>query len=227
MRAATGERTRQRARPSPATKTGGTPAPGEVWTVSPAIEGADGRVLEHSKVPLMVVVLQRTAGVFEVAPVSFETAYAAAFDVSIPALLERPALVEAWLRMPVSRRALQKPAARLSDREFREVKEQARRILVESASLLADDDPRRSYRQDERLRVIFAMAGTGEDLQFPGATTDAGHAAVTAATEKALRLKRGDFRWRREAAAAPAHLPGYRPGPMPAGRSNTPQNAQG
>jgi hypothetical protein len=201
------------------------PAAGQVWAIKRAIKDANGRLLEHSMVPVLVVILRKTGSVFEVAPISFETDLAGAFDVLVPSFLQRPALVETWLRMPVTRRALKSLAGDLEPSVMNRVRSECSRSLIESAPELEDNDPRRAYRQDERLRVIFAMAGTGEELILSNGLATDETSAVDVATAKALRLKRDEPaspRWHPQA-AEPANYPGFVAEDPPAGASRTPE----
>jgi hypothetical protein len=204
---------RERARAIPV-DVGAEPDVDDLWSIKPAISSAQdpSRLIEHSKVPLIVAVLRDAGNILDVAPVSFETDLAGAFDVTVEdaGLLGQPFMVETWLRMPVTRAALHAPIAKLPVGIAHAVAGLARRALTQDAPELSDDDPRRAYRQDERMRVAFAMAGTGEELVLdqPAATPDG----------DALAIKRRATRWvqapvRRENGKIPHAYEGYDPVP--------------
>jgi hypothetical protein len=197
------------------------PTPGEIWTVASSIENTSGTVIEHSRVPVLVLVLRQAGRLLEVAPVSFETHLAGPLDAPLSNVFGRPAMAETWLRMPVTPRALQSRALVLPSQELRRIESEVRNSSMDGGSAFTEDDPRRSYRQDERLRVIFAMAGTGEEIELPEeADSDP---ELSTAMDKARRLKRGERRptWRPqpEGSSLP---PGYAPGPSGSMRSLTP-----
>jgi len=201
---------------------GATPKPGEVWTLSSSIEDRSGAVIEHSRVPVLVVVLRRVAELFEVAPLSFEVDLRGSFDAQLTSVFGRPAIAETWLRMPITRRALQSRALVLSAEDLTGVMNQLTRAATEDAPTLPEDDPRRSYRQEERLRVIFAMAGTGEEIELPDEAEP--DTKLDHAREKALRVKRGETRpqWRPQPADGAGYPGAFHPAPAPVGPSNTP-----
>lgn len=195
------------------------PIPGELWAISSTIKDGTGSLIEHSRVPVLVVIARQVSQLFEVIPVSFESDLVGPFDVAIGQVFGRDAIAETWLRMPVSARALQESAGRLDAEAFRRIQAELRRAASSSTPALPEDDPRRSYRQEERLRVIFAMAGTGEEIELPDeADTDT---ELNDLTEKALRLKRGAWR---TADADGADIPGFTPASPGPVASDTPSH---
>jgi hypothetical protein len=167
-----------------------TPAPGDLWTVKPTIvsPAEPNRVIEHSKVPLVVTIVRLAGTLVEVAPVSFEMDLTGELDVMVEddKPLGQPFVVELWLRMPVTMHALARKVGALRTADATRVLAEGRTALSAEISDLPELDPRRAYRQDERMRVIFAMAGTGEELVLStGSDADAG----------ALQIKRHAARW--------------------------------
>lgn len=179
------------------------PIPGQVWAISPSISTADGlALLEHSRTPLSVIVHRAVGTLFQVIPISFETEMAGAFDIPLSdKILGRPAMAEVWLRMPVSRRALARAIGELPEEDLAKVRTTAAEAGRTSSPELPIDDPRRAFREDERARVYFAVAGTGEELEL-GLDAD-GIATSADAETPAFPIKRMPFRYR--AADASAH----------------------
>jgi len=182
-------RERERARRSNV-DAGATPQDGDIWTVSSSVTSTSEphRIIEHSRAPVAVCVLRMAGALVEVAPISFDVDLLGAFDVAIDddSLLGQSFMVESWLRMPVTRKTLFGRVGALSSDAYQRVMEQAALALRKDAPELSETDPRRAYRQDERMRVIFAMAGTGEELTIGGSDM---------ADADALRTKRDAARW--------------------------------
>jgi hypothetical protein len=146
----------------------GEPLPGQVWAVATSIDSEDGRAtLEHTRIPLSVIILRANGRLFQVVPLSFEVDLAGPFDVQIgEEVLGRPAVAEVWLRMPVTRRALARVVAVIPEVDLARVRAAAAQARVEAAADMTIDDPRRAFREDERARVLFAVAGTGEEIEI-------------------------------------------------------------
>src|SRR5581483_6256170 len=140
---------------------GAEPLESELWAVSPEITNASGTVVEHSLAPLIVAVVRQIGDVYEVAPISFEIDLLGPRDVVVgqKRLFERPFMVECWLRLAVSPRALARRVGELSDEDWARVAKACGPVVPASDTASATDDARASYRNEERLRVMFAAAG--------------------------------------------------------------------
>jgi len=196
---------RERMRRLKAAQTSDPPAVGELWTVRPAVSApGSGLIVEHSLAPLLVVVLRRSNEWLDVAPVSYDVDYAAPGDViereALP--FDKPYMIETWLRLRVAEMALVRRVGVVPKRTLSQARRDATRLVSSPQPALPAEDPRRAYRQDERLRVLFAGAASGDLLDVEELTTE---------QEIALALKRGEpVRWK--TAPAPDGLdpmPGY------------------
>jgi hypothetical protein len=162
------------------------PSVGELWSIRPYITAPQsGNIVEHSDVPVAVAILARRGSICEVVPVSFETDLAGDEDLVIQdaELFGRPFMLEGWLRLPVTRGALGRRFAVLTDEMRGQLLERAAAILDTEAPDLPLEDPRRAYREDERLRVLFASAGVDEQIE-------AAEPRSTEAVREVLALKR-------------------------------------
>jgi len=123
-----------------------------------------GNVVEHSWAPVVVAVWRDLGIATEVIPVSFDLDLVANGDVRAEEpLFDRPYMLECWLRMPVFKAALARRFGICDSITWRRV---ARTCAAETSdeNPFELDDARLAYRQNERLRVLFAAAGAGARL---------------------------------------------------------------
>lgn len=189
------------------------PRPGDVWVTETSVTDSAGGVIEHSRIPVDVIVIETRDGIVEVVPVSYDVDLKGPFDVEIDqSVLARPAMAEVWLRMPVAERVLARQLGEVPAQVLASLREASRKLVDEGGPAMSPEDPRLWFRSDERMRVAFALAATGEEVELPP--------APESADDPALRLKRGERpRWK-IAPAPPGAVPaGYERVPEPAGVS--------